>query len=111
VPVGPVRMSTLRQKATAGAIDGESLVWREGFEEWLPLKTFPELAALVAEAKAAGGRPSFAPAPAPGGSGATPHPGLAEVSDASPGPVFGSSPNMQLDEPDDEDAKVKLVGK
>jgi len=49
VPVGPIRLSELRSKASAGAISGESLVWREGFEQWLPLANFPELVAIVEE--------------------------------------------------------------
>ncbi len=49
VPVGPIRLSELRSKATSGSISGESLVWREGFEQWLPLANFPELVAIVEE--------------------------------------------------------------
>jgi hypothetical protein len=49
VPVGPIRLSELRTKAASGAITKESLVWRDGFEEWRPLKSFPELAAIVEE--------------------------------------------------------------
>ncbi len=49
VPVGPIRLSELRSKAASGAVTAESLVWRDGFEEWLPLKTFPELVAIVEE--------------------------------------------------------------
>jgi len=49
VPVGPIRLSELRTKAASGAITKESLVWRDGFEEWRPLKSFPELVAIVEE--------------------------------------------------------------
>ena len=49
VPVGPIRLSELRSKAASGAITEESLVWRDGFEQWMPLKTFPELVAIVDE--------------------------------------------------------------
>ena len=41
VPLGPVRLSTLRQKAQQGVINEDSLVWREGFEEWLPPAYLP----------------------------------------------------------------------
>lgn len=51
VPVGPVRLSVLREKAVAGAVHPESLVWREGFDEWVPLKKFPELLELVEAAQ------------------------------------------------------------
>jgi predicted Zn finger-like uncharacterized protein len=43
VPVGPVRLTEFRAKIQSGAVTGDSLVWREGFEEWLPLRNFPEL--------------------------------------------------------------------
>src|SRR6185436_16114401 len=49
VPVGPIRLSELRSKASAGGINVDSLVWREGFEQWLPLSNFPELVAIVEE--------------------------------------------------------------
>jgi hypothetical protein len=49
VPVGPIRLSELRSKAGAGAVSYDSLVWRDGFEEWQPLRTFPELVAIVEE--------------------------------------------------------------
>ncbi|HEY1533152.1 MAG TPA: DUF4339 domain-containing protein, partial [Polyangiaceae bacterium] len=49
VPVGPIRLSELRSKAASGSVTRESLVWRDGFEDWRPLKTFPELLAIVDE--------------------------------------------------------------
>ena len=49
VPVGPIRLSELRSKAASGAVSKESLVWRDGFEDWRPLKTYPELLAIVEE--------------------------------------------------------------
>jgi hypothetical protein len=60
VPVGPVRLSELRRKATGGGVTEDSLVWREGFEEWVPLRTFPELLAMLKESS---GRASLTPAP------------------------------------------------
>jgi len=50
-PLGPVGLSVLREKAAERKATFESLVWREGFEEWKPLKQFPELVALVEEAR------------------------------------------------------------
>src|SRR5689334_10486292 len=58
VPVGPVRISELRRKAAAGAVTEESLCWQEGLEEWRPIRSIPDLAALVREA-ALGNRPSL----------------------------------------------------
>ncbi|WP_437601516.1 GYF domain-containing protein [Sorangium sp. So ce590] len=51
VPLGPVRLAVIREKALVGAVDGDSLVWREGFDEWLPLKNFPELLEIVTQAQ------------------------------------------------------------
>jgi len=116
VPLGPVRLSTLRQKAQQGVIDEDSLVWREGFEEWLPLRTFPELVVLVREARETretAGRASFTPAPpqahglsaspsrAPTGSPNAaaaaaepePRPGAAEEIEQEPATVIASSPD------------------
>lgn len=67
VPIGPVRLAVIREKALTGAVHPESLVWREGFDEWAPLKGFPELLEIVQEAQAARGagvrRPSAVPPP------------------------------------------------
>lgn len=52
VPLGPVPVTVIRDKALAGLIDGESLVWRDGFEQWKPLKNFPELLEVIATAEA-----------------------------------------------------------
>ncbi|HEX4336672.1 MAG TPA: GYF domain-containing protein [Polyangiaceae bacterium] len=50
-PLGPVGQAVLRQKAAERKANLESLVWKEGFEEWKALKHFPELVALVEEAR------------------------------------------------------------
>lgn len=49
VPVGPIRLTELRAKYAQGAVTDDSLVWREGFEEWRPLRTLPDLHGLVRE--------------------------------------------------------------
>jgi hypothetical protein len=64
VPVGPIRLGELRAKAASGAIQGDSLVWRDGLEEWRPLRTFPELVAVVEESLS-NVRASGLPLPAP----------------------------------------------
>jgi len=93
VPLGPVRLAVIREKALAGAVHGDSLVWREGFDEWQPLKKFPELLEIVEEAQATRGggarRPSQMPprAPGPAAAGApsaAPKPASAGVTAASP---------------------------
>lgn len=62
VPVGPIRVGEIRRKASLGAVTVESLVWQEGLDEWRPLRSFAELAAIVREA-AATGRGSMTPPP------------------------------------------------
>jgi predicted Zn finger-like uncharacterized protein len=62
VPVGPVRISELRRKAASGAVTEDSLCWQEGLEEWRPVRSIPELAAIVREA-AQGNRPSLVSPP------------------------------------------------
>lgn len=51
-PFGPVPLAVVREKALAGLVDGDSLVWREGLDEWKPLKSVPELLAMLAEVQA-----------------------------------------------------------
>lgn len=65
VPVGPVRVAEVRRKAALGAVTEDSLVWQEGLDEWRPLRSFPELMAIVRTA-ALGGRSSITPAPPEG---------------------------------------------
>jgi predicted Zn finger-like uncharacterized protein len=50
VPVGPIRVSELRRKAAGGAVTEDSLCWQEGLEEWRPVRSIAELAAIVREA-------------------------------------------------------------
>ncbi len=65
VPLGPVRLSVLREKASQGQVDGDSLVWREGFDEWLPVRKIPGLLEVVDEAKTQRtSRGSLTPVPA-----------------------------------------------
>lgn len=49
VPVGPIRLSELRSKYAQGLARDESLVWREGYEEWRPLRSLPDLYRVVKE--------------------------------------------------------------
>jgi predicted Zn finger-like uncharacterized protein len=47
VPVGPMRRDEIARKISANAVSGDSLAWREGFDDWRPLREIPELAALL----------------------------------------------------------------
>ena len=61
VPVGPMRREEVAKKIAAGAVTPDSLTWREGFDDWRPLRDVAELAALLR--KAAPPPPAGAPIP------------------------------------------------
>jgi hypothetical protein len=82
-PVGPLTVVQLREKAASGKATPESLVWKDGFEEWKPLKEFPELIAVVEESKAGS---SAAPTPAPS---------PIVIPSPAPAPVFPPSPAVE----------------
>jgi predicted Zn finger-like uncharacterized protein len=56
VPVGPLRRDEILRKSAMGAVTVDSLCWREGLDDWRPIRDVPELAALL--------RRSLAPEPA-----------------------------------------------
>ena len=47
LPVGPITRSELAAKIEAGDITPDSLVWREGLDDWRPLRNVEELSDLV----------------------------------------------------------------
>jgi hypothetical protein len=65
VPVGPIRLEEMAHKIDASAVSEYTLVWREGFDEWRPLATIPELMALLYERRHSGppSRTSFSSMP------------------------------------------------
>jgi len=99
VPVGPVRIAELRRKASTGAVTEESLVWQEGMEEWRPLRTIPELVAIVQEGLSAE-RPSLVSAnpprvtPAPSATTTSPRPATTKTPAPSPSP-FTAPPQQR----------------
>jgi len=72
VPVGPMRREEVSRKMATGAVTAESLAWREGFDDWRPVRDIPELAALLRKPEAAA-PPRGLPAPR-GGAAARPAP-------------------------------------
>ncbi|MFW6023310.1 MAG: GYF domain-containing protein, partial [Myxococcota bacterium] len=48
-PVGPLSRTELGRKVASGAVRGDSLVWREGFDDWRALREVTELAGLLSE--------------------------------------------------------------
>jgi predicted Zn finger-like uncharacterized protein len=66
VPVGPMKRDEIARKIAAGAATADSLAWREGFDDWRPIREIPELAALLRRASPeADARPGAPRAPAP----------------------------------------------
>lgn len=51
-PTGPVTKEQLRGYVTTGKVDSESLVWREGYDDWKPLKESAELRDLLRTSRA-----------------------------------------------------------
>ncbi|MEM6960224.1 MAG: GYF domain-containing protein [Myxococcota bacterium] len=62
VPVGPVTRSQIRHQIQAGDASGDSLVWREGFEDWRPLRDVEELSALIHKLPSPPPKPNVSPA-------------------------------------------------
>lgn len=48
-PEGPLTVPQLKERIAAGSVELETLVWKDGFDDWRPLSQFPELAAVVEE--------------------------------------------------------------
>lgn len=100
VPVGPMRREEVARKVAMNAIDRNSLAWREGMADWLPIKHIPELvnmfpATAAAPAPAAVTMSGVPPAPA-----MAPHRPLSKVAPAARGESasVGARPVMALDE-------------
>ena len=73
---GPVEDQEIRAMISAGSIGPETLVWRDGMKDWLPLSTVPELGGQMS-----GPYPQhYAPAPGYYGSPVAPSSGLAIAS-------------------------------
>jgi len=70
-PVGPLRRDEVARKIAQGAIDRESLAWREGMDDWMAIKHIAELSSLFSShgsnhASGALSVPAPMIAPAPG---------------------------------------------
>jgi predicted Zn finger-like uncharacterized protein len=65
-PVGPLPIAELKKKAAERKITLESLAWKDGLEDWKPIRDFPELVSIVEEAREAFfPDPKTVPAPSP----------------------------------------------
>jgi hypothetical protein len=90
VPIGPIKLEEMAHKVDAGAVSEYSLVWREGFDEWRPLATVPELMSLLHDRRHSGppSRSSFSSMP-PFVESRT---SIAEAAASPPAPPLGYHP-------------------
>lgn len=87
VPVGPVKRDEIARKIAAGQVNGESLVWREGFDDWRPLRDVAELSVLLRARKPTPPpKPAVPPRPVAG------RPPSGRTATASPRPPAGQPP-------------------
>jgi predicted Zn finger-like uncharacterized protein len=70
VPVGPLSRKDLGSRVAAGDVTGETLVWREGLDDWRPLQAIAELNDLMRAAVSATASESARPASRPAASSA-----------------------------------------
>jgi hypothetical protein len=61
-PVGPIRREEVARKLAAGVINADSLAWREGLDDWLPIRAIPELAVFCVPAPVSSPPPLLGPA-------------------------------------------------
>jgi hypothetical protein len=99
VPVGPMRREEVARKIALNAVDRESLAWREGMDDWLPIKHIPELVGLFPAAPQAAaatitGMPPAPPMPVPPPPAAVP---IAPAARVDMAPV-GSRQMLSVDE-------------
>ncbi len=70
---GPYTVAQIKEYLEAGSLDVESFIWKEGFDDWLPIKDVPDFSAgeespfAAAPAAAVAAAPAEDPAPAEGG--------------------------------------------
>jgi hypothetical protein len=62
-PLGPLTLDELKSRIVTGEVSAATLAWKEGFEEWQPIKAFPEFAVLLSEAPTSVQAPVVAAAP------------------------------------------------
>ncbi len=89
VPVGPIRKDEIARKIAAGAVRGDSLVWREGFDDWRPLRTVPELRRLLTPTGSVPAPVPRPPAPAPAARASRPGTAASQPPAANVVPIGG----------------------
>jgi len=65
VPVGPIHRDEIARKVGTGAVTEETLAWREGLDDWRPVREIPALLALLRQRRVPAPPPRPAPRPVP----------------------------------------------
>ncbi|MEM9067389.1 MAG: GYF domain-containing protein [Myxococcota bacterium] len=102
VPVGPIKREEVARKIGTGAVGEESLCWREGFDDWLPLKQVPELMSLLRQRR--GATPPLKPPPRAVPAAPKPKPPRSNV--VPIGGRLGAAAAPALEEFDDDEKTV-----
>jgi predicted Zn finger-like uncharacterized protein len=101
--VGPMTAADLQHRFSAGEIDAETYIWREGFADWLPIAQVDTFAAFVAAAASGahggngGGRDAVQSMFAGGGTDDT-----GTMRQADPGDLFAAASAPRAQEHDDD---------
>src|SRR5450432_2177138 len=96
--VGPMTVAEVHQRFTAGEIDAESYIWREGFADWLPLSQVDVFASLASAAPAGGGGHDAVSSMFGGGGSTLDDTG---TSRSDPGDLFAAASGGRAEEHDD----------
>jgi predicted Zn finger-like uncharacterized protein len=71
-PIGPIHRDEVARKIAAGAAGPDSLAWREGLDDWMPIRDIPELFVLCRTAGPASAMVGALPPTIGGRAGAAP---------------------------------------
>ncbi|MCB9614885.1 MAG: zinc-ribbon domain-containing protein [Sandaracinus sp.] len=102
VPVGPIKRDEVARKIGLGAVTGESLCWREGFDDWRPVAQVAELSSLLQQRRV----------PPPPGSTSTPPPARPSVPPNNVVPIggrLGAAAAPAFDESELEDERTVMA--
>src|SRR5687767_9192778 len=101
--VGPMTAAEVQQRFSAGEIDADTYIWREGFADWMPIAQVDVFAGFVASGSSTVGVGSGASAVASmfgGGHGASDDAGTVR---SDPGDLFAAASTSQRSSDDDGD--------
>src|SRR5687768_11255119 len=102
--VGPMTAGEVQQRFSAGEIDADTYIWREGFADWLPIASVDQFAGFVASgsstAAVGGGGSAAVAAMFSGGGGVSDDAGTVR---SDPGDLFAAASSSARASDDDGD--------